>query len=98
MFHGTNLTLNYYWDQDTFEKVTKRNTHGCQEASLFPTGDHKSAKNRKDSTTDKHEALLTKTIHKRSTALEWAVKNSLEGLIMLNSANLNLNSNVDQGT
>ena len=56
VFHGTNLTLNYYWEQDSFGKVTKHITHGSQEVSPFQTGDQKSAKNRQDSTTDKHEA------------------------------------------
>ena len=38
-------------------------------------------------------------IHKRSTALEWSVKNILlEGLNRFHGANLTLNSDTDQDT
>ena len=50
-FHGANLTLDSGVDNNTFEKVTKRNTHDSQEVSPFPAGDHKATKNRHDITT-----------------------------------------------
>ena len=50
-FHGANLTLDSYVDQDTFGKVTKHNTHNSQEVRPFPAGDHKATKNRHDITT-----------------------------------------------
>ena len=89
------LTLESDVDQDTFGKVTKHNTHDSQEVSHFPAGDHKATKNRHD----QHEALLTQTIHKRSTALEHSVKILLlEGFNRFHGANLTLNSDVDQDT
>ena len=86
-------------DQDTFGKVTKHNTHDSQEVSPFPADDHKATKNRHNITTHQHEAKQTKTIHKRTTALERSVKIILlEGLNRFNGANLTLNSDVDQDT
>ena len=36
-FHGVNLAIDSDVDQDTFEKLTKHNTHDSQEASPFPS-------------------------------------------------------------
>ena len=62
-FHGANLALNSYANQDTLGKVTntrKHNTYDSQEISSFPACDHKAARNRHDITTH------SKTIYKES--------------------------------
>ena len=41
-----------------------------KEVSFFPAGQHKPARNRQDSMTDKNETQITKKIHKRSITLE----------------------------
>ena len=81
-FYGTNLAnlaLNSDVDQDTFGKETKHNN----DYSPFPADDHKATRNRHHIKTHRHEALLTKTIHKRSNALERSVK-----IILLEGLNL----------
>ena len=82
--HGANLTLDSDEDQDTFGKVTKHNTHDSEEVSFFPTDGYKEQTRHYNA--HQHEALLTKTIHKRSTDLErW-----------FHGANLTVNSEVGQ--
>ena len=70
---------------DTGHHMAKTHTtHYIQESkavSPFPTGDRKT---------------LTKTIHKRSTALERSVKLLLEGLNMFDGTNLTLILDVDE--
>ena len=66
-----------------------------QDASPFPTGDHKAAVQGTDKTVW-HETQITKRIHKRSTAMERSVRKLLEILNMFDSTNLTLISDVDQ--
>ena len=62
------------------KNIRKRHIQESQEVIPFPTGDHKAARNRQYSITNKHETHITKRIHKRSTALERSVKTNTEGL------------------
>ena len=70
-------------------------TQESLEVSYFPAGDHKTQRSRRDSK-DKHETQITKSIHKRGTALEWAIRKLLDGLNMFHRTKLTLNSDVDQ--
>ena len=72
------LALDIILESD--KNIRKRHIQESQEVIPFPTGDHKAARNRQNSITDKHETHITKRIHKRSTALERSVKTNTEGL------------------
>ena len=54
------------------ENTRKHHIQESQEVSLFPAGDHKAAKNRRDNMP--RETNNKKKIHKRSVFLEWSVK------------------------
>ena len=75
-FRGANPALNSDVDQDTFGRVTKHKKHDSQEVSSFPAGDRPRGykEQTRQHNTHQHEAYSTKTIHKRSTALERSVK------------------------
>ena len=79
-------------DKNTRKYYTKES----QEVSHFQAGDHKAIRNRKDSMTDKHETQIAKRMPKRSTTLGRSIRKLLEGLYMLEGANLILISDVDQ--
>ena len=68
-----------------------------QEVSPFPACDHKEAMNRRESMTNtRHKHQM---IHKERTALEQSVKSILlDGFNRFHSANLTINSDVDQDT
>ena len=60
-----------------------------QENSPFPAGDRNTARHRQDNMA-KTNYTNKKTIHERSTALEWLVRKLLEGLNLFHSTNLPL--------
>ena len=89
--------------QDTNGKVTNSQldtTNESQEVSPFPAGYHKVHINRRSQRHSKHKTEKKK--HKRSTkeVPPWNGhrNNLVEGLNWFNSANLTLNSDVDQDT
>ena len=91
-----------YLTQDTNGKVTNSQldtTNESQEVSPFPAGDHKTQINRRAQRHSKHK---TEQKHKRSTkeVPPWNGQYNilLEGLNRFNSANLTLNSDVEQET
>ena len=78
----------------SFGKVTintrKHRMQARQEVSPFPAGDHKAARNRHDSMTEKHEIQITKMIHKRNTTFERLVRKLTKDLNMCHGTNLTL--------
>ena len=88
------LTQDTMWKTD--KNTTKHYIQESQEATYFPTGDHKAAWSRQDNMTDTYETQITKKIHKRSRALERLARKLLEGSNIFNGTNLTFISNVDQ--
>ena len=86
--------------QDTIpesdKNTRKHQIQENQEVSPFPAGDHKVARNRQDSMTDKYETHKAKKIHKTSTTLERSLRKLLEDFYMLDGTNLTLIFDVDQ--
>ena len=80
----------------TKHKKTSHTIEPDRQLRRFPADDHRAARNRSDSMTDKHETQIIKRIHKRSTALERSVSKLLEGLNIFDGTNLTLISDVDQ--
>ena len=73
--------------QDTIKKsdkgTRKHHTKESEEVNPVQSGDHKAARNKQDSLYNlqrQERNTITKRIHKRSTALEWSVRQLLEGL------------------
>ena len=72
--------------QDTIQESDKHrrkhNSQESQEVSPFPASDCLGCKKQtRQHIPDKHETLITKTIHKRSTALEQSVKSQWRVLL-----------------
>ena len=81
-------------DQDTIpesdKNTRKHHIQENQEVSPFPAGDHKVARNRQDSMTDKYETHKAKKIHKTNTTLERSLRKLLEDFNMFDGTNLTL--------
>ena len=87
------LAQDTIWESDI--NTRKHHKQENQEVSQSTAGDHEAARNRQDS-------LLWNTnkkgIHKRSTAFEWSVTKSVEGLNYLTVPTLPLFTEMDQDT
>ena len=88
-----------YQTQDNNGKVTNSQldtANESQEVSLFPAGDHKAHILRRAQRHSKPKIEKTYKSHKRSTALERSLKYLIGGLKQVHSANLTLNSDMNQ--
>ena len=74
--------------RESFENTRKHHKKEIHADIPFPTGDHKAARSRLDSMTDKRETQITERIHKRSSALERSIRKLLKRLNIFDGTNL----------